>query len=313
MSSGKRSINSDKKNIKINYKVILAIILVIALVGVIIFFVLNTPKEKEKTETDENEKEVAIYEIKEVEKKTIDQILAEFGGEVTEQPKDDTYYIKKDGKDYTAYLDGEIVEGNIVPWSGSSKEPQVDQAGNTNIYTADELKWIADQVISGEKNFSGVTITLRNNIDLGARQKEDGSWEGNPWTSIVGFLDETGGAEEAQNTTNETATQEETQAIQDDSVQTQNANLKRFAGIFNGNGFSIRGMNIIADKDYQGLFGFSSGTITNLKLKYSNIQANNVVGGIVGLNLGTVSNCSIEHINVQGKEKVGGIVGLRYD
>ncbi len=310
MGSGKRSLDTEKnKNIKINYKIIVLAILIIALVSIILFFAINTPKKEKQKENNNTDSEVLSYEIPEVEKKTIDQILAEFGGEVTGQPKEDTYYVTKDGVEYTVYLDGEIAQGKIVPWSGESKQPQVDEAGNANIYTAEELKWIADQVVSGERNFSGVTIILRNNIDLGARQKEDGTWEGTPWTSIVGFLDEIPQTNEESNTENTT---QENQIL-DDSIEVKEANLKRFAGVFNGNGFSIRGMNVVSDKDYQGLFGFSSGTITNLKLKYSNVQGNNVVGGIVGLNLGLVQSCYIEHVTIQGKEKVGGFVRMFYD
>ena len=70
------------------------------------------------------------------------------------------------------------------------KTSAIDEAGNINIYSAAELAWVANQVINGEKNFSGVTITLRKNIDLGARQKDDGTWEGPDWKPIIGFLDE---------------------------------------------------------------------------------------------------------------------------
>lgn len=300
MSSGKRSIDSEENtNLKLNLKKVFLVLLIIILIVIIIFFIFNTPKKKEEKPNKVNT-DVAMPEVQEVQKKTIDQILAEFGGEVTEQPRNDTYFVNKDGNDYTVYLDGEIVQGKIMPWSGNASQPQIDEAGNANVYNAEELKWIADQVISGQKNFGDVTITLRNNIDLGARQKEDGSWEGTPWVSIVGFLEETSKEENTQ----------ENQTEVDNSVTIQEANLKRFAGVFNGNGFSIRGMNIVSDKDYQGLFGFSSGTITNLKLKYSNVQGNNVIGAIVGLNAGTISNCSIEHVTVQGKEKIGGLVGV---
>lgn len=71
-----------------------------------------------------------------------------------------------------------------------------------------------------------------------------------------------------------------------------------FTGVFDGNGYVIRGLQINAtDSVYVGLFGYSMGKILSLGLEQSNIKAtsSNVVyvGGIVGEvgNLGPVTNC----------------------
>ncbi len=302
MSTGRRELGNSKK---INITKVLIVIVLMILVVVGIYFLVK--KKGCETETVDNSKKM-VEEISEEKNKSIEEIVAEFGGEVKEEIKSDTYYITKDGKDYTAYSDGEIAEGNIALWSGTSKEPPKDEAGNINIYTAEELKWIADQVINGEKNFSGVTITLRNTIDLGARKNEDGSWSGPTWTPIVGFLDELPKKEGDENSNNSEGDTEI--PIEDDSVEVTQENLKRFAGVFNGNGNSIRGMYIESDKRYQGLFGYQSGTIQDLTIKSSSIKGETGVGAIVGLNAGAIVECKLQNVEVKGKEKIGGFAGI---
>ncbi len=306
MRTGRRSLDSKNKKINIGKVILVFVIIVIIIVG--IFFLI---KELTKDKTENNSIEVAKNTenvIEENNSKTIEQIIDEFGGEVIEQIKPDTYYISKDGIEYTAYLDGEITQERIIPWDGTSAKPAVDEVGNMNVYKPEELKWIADQIISGEMNFNGVTITLRKNIDLGARKNEDGTWSGNIWTSMVGFLDELPNKNTNTNTTNETATNEET--VVDETAEVTNENLKRFAGVFNGNGFSIRGLNVDTDKRYQGLFGYQSGTITNLTIKYSHIKGGEATGAIVGLNEGIIENCKIDNVEITGNNKVGGIAGI---
>ena len=302
---GRRTIDSFE-NRKLNWGkvigVILSIILIIILAILAVKGIGNLSNEN-KDENEENNEELVAQEVLEEPKKTIEEIVTEFGGEIKEKVKEDTYYISKDGKDYTAYLDGEILEGKIIPWDGKEAKPAVDEAGNINIYSAAEFAWVANQVINGEKNFSGVTITLRSNLDLGARIKEDGTWEGPEWKSIVGFLDE---LPEKKNTN----IVENSETVVDENVEVTNENLKRFDGMFNGNGFSIRGLKIENDKRYQGLFGYLTGTVANLTIKYSKVSAGEAVGAIVGLNEGTVTGCIIENTEINGKEKVGGLVGI---
>lgn len=313
---GRRDINEKRNKLNL-FKVFIVLILFIAVVVGIYFLIKNIGKEAPTNEDyDQKIEEALVEEITEEKSKTIEEILAEFGGEITEQVRTDTYYVTKDGVEYTVYLDGEIVEGRISPWDGNSNKPAVDEAGNINIYRADELKWIADQVISGEKNFSGVTITLRSNIDLGARKNEEGVWEGISWTPIIGFLDEL--SETTEETTEDNSNESDTssediiseQLQVDDSIEITQENLKRFAGVFDGNGFSIRGMSIEADKRYQGLFGYNAGEILNLTIKFSNVKGNEGTGAIAGLNEGRIRNCNIENVTVKGEEKIGGIVGI---
>lgn len=295
----------DERELNIR-KVMITILIVVITVALAIWAITgvtslnNTIKENEEKAKDDDE---IIENAVEETTKTIEEIISEFGGEIKKQVKSDMYYATKDGKDYTVYLDGEITEGNIVPWDGVEAKPAVDEAGNINIYSAAEFAWVANQVITGEKNFSGVTITLRKNIDFGARQKGDGTWEGPEWKSIIGFLDELPDKKK-------TDVAENSDIVEDENIEVIKENLKRFDGTFNGNGCSIRGMLIDSDKKYQGLFGYLTGTVANLTIKYSKVSGNEAVGAIVGLNEGNITNCIVENTVVNGKNKVGGLVGI---
>ena len=83
-----------------------------------------------------------------------------------------------------------------------------------------------------------------------------------------------------------------------------------FCGVFNGDGYAVRGIYINTQESYQGLFGNSSGDsiIANLGVAESYIYGNKYVGGVVGNNDGTVTNC-YNTGNVSGNEHVGGVVG----
>lgn len=314
---GTRSKHSEGRKLNLVKVLIVLILLGLAIVGV--YFAFNTKNDEdinneEKTTEEIIQKENESGEISEQKNKTIEEIANEFGGEIIEQIKSDTYYVKKDEVDYTAYLDGEIVSGKIIPWNGEEKKPTIEENGNITIYTAEELAWVANQVINGEKNFSGVTIILKNNIDLGARKNSSGQWEGTNWNSVVGFLDELpkkdGDTSKNSKESNITTNQVDTEIQYDETFDITNENLKRFAGTFDGNGYSIRGMNIDTDKRYQGLFGYQSGTISNLTIKYSNIKAGEASAALVGLNEGKIINCKIENTSVSGTEKIGGIAGI---
>ena len=299
MSSGKREFR-EQKGKKLNIlKVLIVIILIIVVIVGIISLIKYINKDTNLEEKKE-ELETSLENNNSVEEKSIEDIVAEFGGEVKEKIKSDTYYVEKEGKEYTVYSDGEIVDGRVVMWDGTSQKPAIDEAGNINIYNPAELRWIAEQVSSGEKSFAGVTINLRSSLDFGARKNEEGAWEGIAWSPIIGFLEET---QEQKQTNNS-----EEQMI-DETVDVTQEYLKRFAGTFIGNGFSIRGLYINTNSRYSGLFGYQTGVITNLIVKNSFITGAESVGTLVGLNGGTIQNCSVKDVEVIGTEKVGGLVG----
>ena len=98
-------------------------------------------------------------------------------------------------------------------------------------------------------------------------------------------------------------------------------NSEPFTGIFDGNGFTISGMNInMADKQV-GLFGYTVGAqIRNLTVAAGTVKSRYVAayeapntGGIVGYASGTViENCHNTGVAVTSDKHAGGIVGLAY-
>ena len=81
-----------------------------------------------------------------------------------------------------------------------------------------------------------------------------------------------------------------------------------FTGIFEGNGHTVSGIVINSTSDYQGLFGYSTGTIMNVGVIDSKITGGSYVGGICGENCGTITNCYNTGA-VSGTDKVGGVCG----
>ena len=73
-----------------------------------------------------------------------------------------------------------------------------------------------------------------------------------------------------------------------------------FTGNYNGNGFSIKDISFESkDTEYSGLFGYSRGTISNVKLKNCsfNVSSNTATlycGAIAGYNSGTISSCVVD-------------------
>ncbi len=65
-----------------------------------------------------------------------------------------------------------------------------------------------------------------------------------------------------------------------------------FTGSFDGNGYTISGLTIESNKNYQGLFGYNEGYICNVTLAEDcSIKGNNYVGAIAGFNGGSISGC----------------------
>lgn len=89
-------------------------------------------------------------------------------------------------------------------------------------------------------------------------------------------------------------------------------NSNQFAGTFDGAGFVISGVYINSSSDYQGLFGYSTGTIRSIGVTASYIKGNAYIGGLAGRNGGTVNN-SYATGNVAGNQYIGGLVGYNAD
>jgi len=87
-----------------------------------------------------------------------------------------------------------------------------------------------------------------------------------------------------------------------------------FTGIFDGQGYVIRGMTITGNQTHVGLFARTdSAIIKNLGLSDTNINIyqGRYVGGIVGMCIGGIVSNVFNTGNVVGGYSVGGIVGIR--
>ena len=108
------------------------------------------------------------------------------------------------------------------------------------------------------------------------------------------------------------------------AIGTNRINNNGFCGVFNGDGYAVRGIYINTQESYQGLFGNSGGgsIIANLGVAESYIYGDTYVGGVVGYNGagyndveysgGTVTNC-YNTGSVTGKDHVGGVAGINED
>ena len=108
------------------------------------------------------------------------------------------------------------------------------------------------------------------------------------------------------------------------AIGTNRINNNGFCGVFNGDGYAVRGIYINTQESYQGLFGNSGGgsIIDNLGVAESYIYGDTYVGGVVGYNGagyndveysgGTVTNC-YNTGSVTGKDHVGGVAGINED
>ena len=86
--------------------------------------------------------------------------------------------------------------------------------------------------------------------------------------------------------------------------------LSPYAGIFDGNGYTVGGIYINGDSFYQGLFGYvQNGTIKNLGVVSGYIKGVNYVGGVCVTNRGTIENCYNTATVVGTGEAVGGVCG----
>ena len=93
----------------------------------------------------------------------------------------------------------------------------------------------------------------------------------------------------------------------------------RYAGIFNGNGYTISGLYFNNNEvSYVGLFGrvTRSGKVTNVGIIDNYINGDDYIGGVVGNNdYGTIENCYNTGsicCNNDNSAKVGGVVGYNY-
>lgn len=211
--------------------------------------------------------------------------LNKIGGATVEKIEEGTYYVERNGYGVTVSEDGEIEEGKLDIWDGTTTEkPEVDAEGNWHIYTAAQMKFFA-QYCNGEIKaeempaiIDSTTVYLEKNIDMGARQENGELTSGVEWTP-VGMS----------------------------------------KGMFDGKEHSVSGIYV---KDPDGRIAglFSQGNIIqNLSIKNSYIENDGIyAAGIAGSIISTITNC--QNINTVVKTTyngnsltfTGGIVGMSY-
>ena len=104
----------------------------------------------------------------------------------------------------------------------------------------------------------------------------------------------------------------EADAWKDGNWRSIGTKQKPFDGCFDGNGYSIIGLDVKTTNQYSGLFGYISkdASVENLSLKACTISGGQYTGGIIGFSEGTVTNCVIEaNSEINGTSYVGGVVG----
>lgn len=200
--------------------------------------------------------------------------------EVQQQATDVGMSISREMGDATEDLSSsfdinrEIISGEIT--SNPSDEIQDSSTSTTSwhITNVEELKEFANLVNNGN-NFEGITVYLDNDLDLNNEE----------WTPIGSTM------------------------YYDEEKQKNRVNS--FAGIFDGQGNSIRRIKVEVD-NYAGLFGYTTNEIKNLTVKDSNIKANNSCAGAIAATGKYINNCNSSNNIIKGSSNVGGIVGYAF-
>jgi len=97
--------------------------------------------------------------------------------EITEGEKNREFSIQ--------IIDTNNVNIKVTKTNGEVIEKNITLEENTyHIYNAEQMKLFRNTVNNGEK-FEGKTIQIMKDIDLGAKKKEDNTWEGEAWSPIA--------------------------------------------------------------------------------------------------------------------------------
>ena len=283
---------------------VITIVVLLILAGVAISIGVDEESVLEKTELAKYNHEsarlkedVTLVMANKEPTKSIQENLKQIQDIKVEQIQDDVYYVKRNEYTTTVYEDGDIIEGAVDIWDGTTSEvPVLDDDLNWNIHNGAQLKFLADFVNNGNAltefqkelvaakgyNESDMVITdtttvyLRNNLDLGARHENGELISGKQWTKI--------GA-----------------AVNEDATD-------YFNGIFEGNGYCVKGLYIQATNDL-GLFGVATNEIRNLTIKDGYVEGTSYVGAVAAYISGTVINCHNVNTTIKGTIAVGGIAG----
>lgn len=94
------------------------------------------------------------------------------------------------------------------------------------------------------------------------------------------------------------------------------SSVPTFGGTFNGNGYTISGIDFSKDGSYMGIFRYvrENGKVTNLNVSaaFTPNGSKSFIGGIAGENHGVLELCGFDG-TVKGKNVIGGIAGSNED
>lgn len=192
-----------------------------------------------------------------------------------------TRYVLHEWKAYESY------EGN-----GTKENPHL-------IYTAEQLNQLRQEVNNG-LNTSGLYFELMNDIDLkdfdADLNKKNGNWIPIGYSEVPDSL-----FKETEKGLIE-GTKENIQYVTE--LKQKEENYKAFSGTFNGNGHTIKNINIVSgEKGSVGFFGNVSGAVIE-NLTFKNVEISGVEN--VGSLAGTVTDSTIHNITVKGDVDVDG-------
>ena len=88
---------------------------------------------------------------------------------------------------------------------------------------------------------------------------------------------------------------------------------KNYAGIFDGQGYTVSNLTVTSNSSYIGLFGYvNAGTVKNVTVKNANLTGYQYIGGVAGrLASGTIENCAlVGESNVSATATSGYIAGI---
>ena len=159
--------------------------------------------------------------------------------------------------------------------AGSNFSAKLGSDGATNAYTV--ITSLGTSASSSDGTLQGMVGALGGNYALGANIAASTT---NTWNAGAGFT----------------------------PVGTSVSN---FTGIFDGLGHTVTGLTISrAGTDYQGLFGYTTGTLRNVGLVNSSISGLNGVGALAGLSGGAILYSYADGGSVTGANNaVGGLAG----
>ena len=170
----------------------------------------------------------------------------------------------------TAVSDGEVVVTAKIT-DGIDLEATCKITVNLIRNLAD-LENFRDRVNTGQ-TFEGKAVRLMADIDLSSKYNET---NGNSWTPIGNYGTDT---------------------------------THIFKGKFEGDNHTIKNLYINTTEGYQGLFGYNSGTIRDIRVEGKITGSGDYTGGICGWSISSISNCSSKVTIKTNSSRVGGIAG----